>query len=116
VAYAQSGYCRWQLLSEHFGDKADAADAACGCDNCQSPPVLTERVSEAHAIDEVPPISLSMEAAPAPAAPPQIEVGSQVKVPRFDIGTVMSVAGDKVTIAFPENTTRTFMAEFVAPA
>jgi ATP-dependent DNA helicase RecQ len=118
VGYAQSGYCRWQLLREHFGDKADAADAACGCDNCQSPPVLTERVAEAHAVEEAQPISLSTQAAPVPAmpAPPQIEVGSQVKVPRFDIGTVMSVAGDKVTIAFPENMTRTFMAEFVAPA
>jgi ATP-dependent DNA helicase RecQ len=49
-------------------------------------------------------------------AEPLIAVGSRVRVPRFDIGTVLSVAGDQVTIAFPENTTRTFMAEFVAPA
>ncbi len=47
---------------------------------------------------------------------PLIAVGSRVRVPRYQIGTVLSVAGDQVTIAFPENTTRTFMAEFVAPA
>jgi len=38
-----------------------------------------------------------------------------VRVPRFHIGTVLSVAGEQVTIEFPENTTSTFMAEFVAP-
>jgi ATP-dependent DNA helicase RecQ len=43
-------------------------------------------------------------------------VGSRVKVPKFDVGTVLSVAGDRVTIEFPENTTKTFMAEFVEPA
>jgi ATP-dependent DNA helicase RecQ len=46
---------------------------------------------------------------------PAFAVGSQVKVPKFDIGTVLSVAGDQITIEFPENTTKTFMAEFVQP-
>jgi ATP-dependent DNA helicase RecQ len=60
--------------------------------------------------------------APVPAPghdtppPAHIAVGSRVKVPKFDIGTVLSVAGDRVTIEFPENTTKTFMAEFVEPA
>lgn len=106
VAYAQSGFCRWKLLLEYFGDAGDF-ERCYTCDNCLSPPAL------------VTPIVLDDAAeaqAPAVPAEPLIAVGSRVRVPRFDIGTVLSVAGDQVTIAFPENTTRTFMAEFVAPA
>ena len=104
VAYAQSGLCRWKLLLDYFGDAGDFA-RCCTCDNCQSPPALAAPVI----LDELPP-------APAQAPAPQIAVGSRVRVPRYQIGTVLLVAGDQVTIAFPENTTRTFMAEFVAPA
>jgi len=106
VAYAQSGFCRWKLLLDYFGDAGDF-ERCCTCDNCQSPPALTTPML----LDDAP-------VPPLPAAPsaPSIAVGSRVRVPRFDIGTVLSVAGDQVTIAFPENTTRTFMAEFVAPA
>ena len=111
VAYAQSGLCRWKLLLDYFGDAGDADDfeRCCTCDNCLSPPALAEPIS----LDSFPPTPASADA-PAPA--PQIAVGSRVRVPRYQIGTVLSVAGDQVTIAFPENTTRTFMAEFVVPA
>ena len=103
VAYAQSGFCRWKLLLEYFGDAGDF-ERCCTCDNCLSPPALAT------------PIVLDDAAEAQAPAEPLIAVGSRVRVPRFDIGTVLSVAGDQVTIAFPENTTRTFMAEFVAPA
>ncbi|MBW3508010.1 ATP-dependent DNA helicase RecQ [Janthinobacterium sp. NKUCC06_STL] len=114
VAYAQSGLCRWKLLLDYFGDAGDAGDAddferCCTCDNCQSPPALAAPIS----LDEFPPAPAE---APPPAPAPQIAVGSRVRVPRYQIGTVLSVAGDQVTITFPENTTRTFMAEFVVPA
>jgi ATP-dependent DNA helicase RecQ len=110
VAYAQSGFCRWKLLLEYFGDAGDF-ERCCICDNCQSPPALAAPIT----LDELP---QATTAPPAPAEPPApvITVGSRVRVPRFEIGTVLSVAGDQVTIAFSENTTRTFMAEFVAPA
>ena len=40
VAYAQSGYCRWTLLLDYFGD-ASAGIERCGCcDNCRSPPTI----------------------------------------------------------------------------
>ena len=52
----------------------------------------------------------------AEAAPPRFEIGAQVKVPKFDIGTVQSIVGDEVTIEFPDRTRRTFMADFVEPA
>lgn len=106
VAYAQSGFCRWKLLLEYFGDAGDF-ERCCTCDNCLSPPALATPI----VLDDA-----AETQAPAVPAEPLIAVGSRVRVPRFDIGTVLSVAGDQVTIAFPENTTRTFMAEFVAPA
>ena len=106
VAYAQSGFCRWKLLLEYFGDAGDF-ERCCTCDNCQSPPALATPIL----LDDA-----SVPAPPAEPSAPLIAVGSRVRVPRFDIGTVLSVAGDQVTIVFAENTTRTFMAEFVAPA
>jgi ATP-dependent DNA helicase RecQ len=40
VSYAQSGYCRWKLLLDYFGDEA-AGIVRCGtCDNCVAPPTL----------------------------------------------------------------------------
>ena len=110
VAYAQSGLCRWKLLLDYFGDAGDFG-RCCTCDNCLSPPALAMPM----ALDDVPLPQLPAE---PPVVPPaeQIAVGSRVRVPRYQIGTVLSVAGDQVTIAFPENTTRVFMAEFVAPA
>jgi ATP-dependent DNA helicase RecQ len=109
VAYAQSGFCRWKLLLDYFGDQADF-ERCRHCDNCLAPPAVMEALSDAGHVEGA--------AAPAPARPPTpvIAVGSQVKVPKFDIGTVLSVAGDMVTIEFPERTTKTFMAEFVTPA
>ena len=106
VAYAQSGFCRWKLLLEYFGD-ADDFKRCCTCDNCQSPPALAAPIT----LDELPPAP-----AQAQSTSPLLAVGSRVRVPRYQVGTVLLVAGDQVTIAFPENTTRTFMAEFVAPA
>ena len=109
VAYAQSGFCRWKLLLDYFGD-AGGFERCCTCDNCLSPPAVSAPIT----VDE--PVSLgelmTVEAPPVP----MITVGSRVRVPRFDIGTVLSVAGDQVTIEFPEHMTKTFMAEFVAPA
>jgi len=42
VSYAQSGYCRWKLLLNYFGDES-AGIAHCGtCDNCIAPPTVEE--------------------------------------------------------------------------
>ena len=114
VAYAQSGFCRWKLLLDYFGDAGDF-ERCCSCDNCLSPPAVSAPI----AFDEhlqMSTLAPAMQQAQEAPATPQIAVGSRVRVPRFHIGTVLSVAGDQVTIEFPENTTKTFMAEFVAPA
>ena len=104
VSYAQSAYCRWRLLLDYFGDSVPGFEQCCHCDNCLSPPAVQPGAADACVL-ELP--------AQRDADAVGFAVGSQVKVPRFDIGTVLSVAGDRVTIEFPENTTKTFMAEFV---
>jgi ATP-dependent DNA helicase RecQ len=42
VGYAQSGYCRWKLLLDYFGDAAPGFEQCCQCDNCLSPPVIQD--------------------------------------------------------------------------
>jgi len=96
------------LLLDYFGDSAPGFEQCCQCDNCVSPPAVQADAADDCVFD-----------LPAPASEKELDdigfiIGSQVKVPRFDIGTVLSVAGDRVTIEFPENTTKTFMAEFVS--
>lgn len=38
VGYARSGYCRWKLLLDYFGDTAPGFERCCQCDNCLNPP------------------------------------------------------------------------------
>jgi ATP-dependent DNA helicase RecQ len=107
VSYAVSGFCRWKVLLDYFGDDVPGFEQCCRCDNCLNPPA---------------PMALSairddeFEREPVAEAAPLFEVGAQVRVPKFDVGTVQSVAGDQVTIEFPDHSSRTFMAHFVAPA
>jgi ATP-dependent DNA helicase RecQ len=105
VAYAQSGYCRWKVLLDYFGDDSAGIEHCGSCDNCLCPPA-----------DAVEDIALPAAAPEPEPEPSNFAVGSRVRVPKFDIGTVLSVAGGQVTIEFPEHVTRTFMAEFVQPA
>jgi ATP-dependent DNA helicase RecQ len=114
VAYAQSGYCRWRLLFDYFGDTPPGFDTCGMCDNCLAPPAERLQLDEPQAAGT----PASRAAGGGDASEPEgvaLTVGSQVRVPKFDIGTVLSVAGDRITIEFPENSTKTFMAEFVEP-
>jgi ATP-dependent DNA helicase RecQ len=105
VAYAQSGYCRWKLLLDYFGANDEDMESCGCCDNCITPPQVA---FDEDALDDAPP-------APPPPQQPAVQVGSQVRVPKYDVGTVLSVAGDQVTIAFPGDEPRTFLAEYVQP-
>ncbi|MCE3262854.1 MAG: RecQ family ATP-dependent helicase [Pseudoduganella sp.] len=40
VAYAQSGYCRWRMLLDYFGDDTAGIERCGCCDNCRSPPTI----------------------------------------------------------------------------
>ncbi len=40
VSYAQSGFCRWKLLLDYFGDESAGIERCGTCDNCRSPPTI----------------------------------------------------------------------------
>jgi len=104
VSYAVSGFCRWKVLLDYFGDTVEGFEQCCRCDNCLHPPQVAE-------------IEIRDDEFDRPAAPePQFETGARVRVPKFDEGTVVSVAGDQVTIEFPDQERRVFLADFVSPA
>nr|WP_315256705.1 ATP-dependent DNA helicase RecQ [uncultured Duganella sp.] len=41
IGYAQSGFCRWKLLLDYFGDPVPGFEQCCRCDNCLSPPAIS---------------------------------------------------------------------------
>jgi ATP-dependent DNA helicase RecQ len=108
VGYAVSGFCRWKLLLDYFGDEVTGFEKCCRCDNCLNPPQLAEDI-------EIRDDEFDREPEPQPAAP-AFEVGARVQVPKYGKGVVLAVAGEQVTIEFPDQETRSFLAEFVEPA
>ncbi len=107
VSYAVSGFCRWKVLLDYFNDEVEGFEQCCKCDNCLNPPAVAAIEIRDDEFDRP---------APEPDTGPHFEPGNQVRVPKFDIGTVTSVAADQVTIEFPDHSTRTFLADFVSPA
>ncbi len=107
VSYAVSGFCRWKVLLDYFSDEVEGFDKCCKCDNCINPPVVADIDIRDDEFDR---------AAPAPEPGPVYEPGARVRVPKFDVGVVTSVAADQVTIEFPDHGSRTFLADFVTPA
>jgi ATP-dependent DNA helicase RecQ len=95
------------VLLDYFGDDVDGFEQCCRCDNCLNPP----QVADAGIGDD----QFDRQDAPADAGP-QFEPGERVRVPRFDEGTVVSMAGDQVTIEFPGQERRIFLADFVTRA
>ncbi|HJV84921.1 MAG TPA: ATP-dependent DNA helicase RecQ [Noviherbaspirillum sp.] len=105
VFYAQTGFCRWKVMLEYFGEHVEWSH--CGvCDNCLRPP--EQKLSPEHVREHIPP-SLQKEKPPLP------QPGSAVKVPKYGEGRVVSLADDKVTITFPNSETRTFLRDYVTP-
>jgi len=109
VSYAVSGFCRWKLLLDYFGDEVEGFEKCCRCDNCLNPPALA--LEDIEIRDD----EFDHEPEPAPDGP-QFEAGARVKVAKYGEGVVTSVAGDQVGIDFPDGEHRSFMADFVSPA
>ena len=110
VGYAVSGFCRWKLLLDYFGDEVEGFEKCCKCDNCLNPPALA--LEEIEIRDD----EFDREPAPAPSGP-KFEVGSRVRAPKHGEGVIVAVAGDQVTLEFPDQgEPRTFLAEFLEPA
>jgi len=108
VSYAVSGFCRWKLLLDYFGDEVDGFEKCCRCDNCLNPPaaVLTEDI-------EIRDDEFDREPEHGEPAGPSFEPGARVTVPKYGEGVVLSVAGDQVAIEFPDGEHRAFLADFV---
>jgi ATP-dependent DNA helicase RecQ len=110
VGYAVSGFCRWKLLLDYFGDEVEGFEKCCKCDNCLNPPAAA--LEEIEIRDD----EFDREPAPEPTGP-QFEVGGRVKAPKYGEGVIVAVAGDQVTLEFPDQEEpRTFLAEFLEPA
>ena len=108
VSYAVSGFCRWKLLIDYFGDEQQDFDKCGQCDNCRNPPQNQVDLSD---------FMLEPEStAPEPLPAPVFDIGQRVRVPKHPEGMVVAVAGDQVTIAFEADGEKTFLAEFVTPA
>ncbi len=104
VFYAQTGFCRWKVLLDYFGQQVDWSH--CGsCDNCRQPP--EQALSPEHVRHHVPPPQQGK-------TPPH--VGSAVKVAKYGEGRVVSTAGDTVTIVFPDSRKKTFLRDYVTAA
>ncbi|MFZ6657186.1 RecQ family ATP-dependent DNA helicase [Undibacterium sp. TJN19] len=111
VAYAQSGFCRWKLLLDYFDDDRDFKQC-CQCDNCLSPP--TAKAEDNSTLEIlIPPVHTLKEHKELIST---FEVGSQVRLKKFEVGTVIAVEGEQVTVEFPQNLIKTFLREFVMPA
>ncbi|MFC0252960.1 RecQ family ATP-dependent DNA helicase [Massilia consociata] len=110
VGYAVSGFCRWKLLLDYFGDEVEGFEKCCKCDNCLNPPALslTEEI-------EIRDDEFNREPAPEPAGA-GFEVGGRARAPKYGDGTVTAVAGDQVTMEFPgQEEPHTFLASYLEP-
>ena len=106
VSYAVSGFCRWRLMLDYFGDEVEGFEKCCRCDNCLNPP--------AAALEDIEIRDDEFDHTPEPEpGGPHFEAGMKVKVPKYGEGVVASVAGDQVGIDFPDGEHRSFMADFV---
>jgi len=104
VFYAQTGFCRWRVLLEYFDEPAMEGERCGHCDNC------LRMVAEADEPEE----DMPTETPATPNAEPVFKTGDEVRVPRYGGGTVAQVAGDEVTVLFPDGARRAFVAEYVA--
>ncbi|KQQ97590.1 recombinase RecQ [Massilia sp. Leaf139] len=109
VSYAVSGFCRWKLMLDYFGDEVEGFEKCCKCDNCKNPPSMN--------LDDIEIRDDEFDHTPEPApSGPQFEPGMRVTVPKYGEGVVVSVAGDQIGIDFPDGEHKSFMADFVTIA
>jgi ATP-dependent DNA helicase RecQ len=108
VFFAQTGFCRWKVLLEGFGETLPGGADRCGrCDNClRLASQKVERLREPEALPRV------IDVGP-PVAASAFEIGETVKVARYGEGVVACVKGEEVTVKFPDKSTRSFLSSFI---
>ncbi|MEW6705818.1 MAG: ATP-dependent DNA helicase RecQ [Pseudomonadota bacterium] len=104
VFYGQTGFCRWRVLLEYFGEPLPFEQRCGHCDNCLRPPVQPEAVVHAQR-PEAPRRPVSVASAFQP--------GDAVRVPRYGEGRVLKASGEDVTVLFPDRSRRRFLKQFV---
>ncbi len=102
--YSQTGFCRWRVLLEYFEEPLPFGQRCGHCDNCLRPPVQPAQAA-------VEPVH---EAVDTPASLPGFQPGDSVRVPRYGDGKVARVAGEEVTVVFPDRSRRSFLASYVS--
>ena len=108
VFFAQTGFCRWRVLLEGFGEALAAGADRCGhCDNCVR---LASQAIEL--LPEPEPVPRLIEVG-APTSPSPFDVGDAVKAPRYGEGVVESIKGEEIGVRFPDKSRRTFLATFL---
>ncbi|MGN6388742.1 MAG: RecQ family ATP-dependent DNA helicase [Burkholderiaceae bacterium] len=116
VFYAQTGFCRWRVLLDYFEeDDPEVHCDPCGtCDNCVDRPESHLAPPAAREASTRPPEPDPVES--AAHALPALQAGSAVRVPKYGEGEVVAVAGDSVTVVFPNSEKRSFLRGFVKAA
>jgi len=110
VGYAVSGFCRWKLLLDYFGDEVEGFEKCCKCDNCRNPPAAL--IEDIDIRDD----EFDREPTPEPTGP-HYEVGGRARSPKYGEGVIVAVAGDQVTLEFADQEEpRTFLADYLEPA
>ena len=108
VFYAQTGQCRWRVLLEHL-EGQESIERCQHCDNCLRIARQEEALARAQAQD---PAQQEHES-PARAV---FASGDIVVVKRYGRGEVRQASATEVTVAFADNSLRTFQPEFVKKA
>jgi ATP-dependent DNA helicase RecQ len=105
VFCAQTGFCRWRVLLEYFGEPLPFEGERCGlCDNCLRP--AQPPAAEPADGDD-----------PRPASErPRFAPGTPVTVPRYGSGRVASASADEVAVRFADGSLRRFVADQVRDA
>jgi ATP-dependent DNA helicase RecQ len=98
--YAQSALCRWRIVLDYFG-AASGRERCETCDNCQRMAREVQRVPQARA--------------PQAEVPPLLGAGHPVRVPKYGRGVVEEVAGERISVRFPNGETREFLDRYVRP-
>lgn len=128
VFYAQTGFCRWKVLLEHFEE--DAGFERCGhCDNClRALAAAALRSGDGEPADAqadgASRVGASASAATdAPADMPsdtsptaRFKPGDPVRVPRYGAGAVVEADSASVTVEFPDGSRRSFVEGYVESA
>ena len=105
VAYAQTGFCRWRVLLDGFGEALPASERCGHCDNCvrlaSQPIELLAAPATLRRLIDVPEVVAAFE------------IGDAVKAARHGQGVVFGIRGDEIAVRFPDKSERTFLSRFL---